>query len=245
MKIKVISPITSEAFKRETEEEVKKFASPDLEISTECIEYGAESIESAYDEALCTPGIIRLAEKAAIKGYHGIFISCMGDPALDACRERVDIPVVGPGRVTMVYAAELAHTFSVVTVLDNVIVLIEDLAKKLGLRDRMASVRTVDLPVLELTDKEKLFNSLVEESVAAIEKDRAHAIILGCTGMLGVADRLRDVMLGKGYEVPVLDPVPVAIKYLENLITLKLSQSKITYMHVAEKERNIWKKLEQ
>lgn len=243
MRIKVITPLTSEAFERETREEVIKFVSPGTEIDTERIEYGAESIESAYDEALCAPGTIRLAEKAQSEGYDGIFISCMGDPALDAVREKIDIPVVGPARTTMLYAADLAHTFSVVTILKNVIVLIEDLAKKLGLIEKMVSVRSVDIPVLELTDKGGLISSLVNESIIAIEEDSAHSIILGCTGMMGVADALKDSLLRKGYNVPVLDPVPIAIRYLETLISLKLSQSKKTYMPVVVKERNIWKRL--
>jgi len=244
MKIKVITPLTSEAFEKETKEEVIKFASPGTEINTERIEYGPESIESAYDEALCAPGAIRLAEKAQSEGYDGIFISCMGDPALDAIREKVDIPVVGPARTAMLYAADLAHTFSVVTILENVIVLIEDLAKRLGLSEKMVSVRSVDIPVLELTDKGGLIRSLVDESIIAIEKDKAHSIILGCTGMMGVADALKDSLLQKGYNVPVLDPVPIAMRYLETLISLRLSQSKRTYMPVAAKERNIWKRLE-
>ena len=167
----------------------------------------------------------------------------MGDPALDAVREKIDIPVVGPARTTMLYAADLAHTFSVVTILKNVIVLIEDLAKKLGLIEKMVSVRSVDIPVLELTDKGGLISSLVNESIIAIEEDSAHSIILGCTGMMGVADALKDSLLRKGYNVPVLDPVPIAIRYLETLISLKLSQSKKTYMPVVVKERNIWKRL--
>lgn len=244
MKIKVITPLTSELFEKETREEVIEYASPGTEIDTERIEYGPESIESAYDEALCAPGTIRLAEKAQSEGYDGIFISCMGDPALDAIREKVDIPVVGPARTTMLYAADLAHSFSVVTILDNVIVLIEDLARKLGLSEKLVSVRSVNIPVLELTDKGRLINSLIDESVTAIERDKAHSIILGCTGMMGAADALRNSLLQKGYNVPVLDPVPIAIRHLESLISLRLSQSKKTYMSVGEKERNIWKRLE-
>jgi len=129
--------------------------------------------------------------------------------------------------------------------LENVIVLIEDMARKLGLSEKLVSVRTVDIPVLGLTDKAKLIASLADESALAIENDRAHAIILGCTGMLGVAEALKDSLLQKGHNVPVLDPVPIGVRYLETLISLNLSQSKKTYMPVALKERNIWKRLEE
>jgi len=243
MKIKVIVPITTKGFIDPTREEAEKFASKGTEIDVECIKYGTASIESAYDEMLDAPGIIKVAEKAQADGFDGVFIDCMGDPALDAVRERLDIPAVGPARATMIYAADLAHKFSIVTVLENVIVLEENLALLLGVRDKLASVRSVEIPVLGLEDKEKLVSALANESLKAIEEDGAHAIIFGCTGMLGVADSISNALKKKGYEVPVIDPVAVAIKYLETLISLGLMQSKKTYMPPPEKERNILERL--
>ncbi len=240
MKIKIIVPITTKKFEESTREEVVKFASPGTEISVEAIQYGTASIESSYDEVLNGPGIIKMAEKAQTEGFDGVFIDCMGDPALDAVREKLEIPVVGPARASMIYAADLAHRFSVVTVLENVVVLVENIALLLGLRDKLASVRHVNIPVLALTDIKKLTETLIEESLRAIKEDGAHAIILGCTGMLGVADDLSQALKNNGYDIPVIYPVAVSIKYLETLISLKLKQSKKTYLSPSEKERNIW-----
>jgi len=181
-----------------------------------------------------------VAERAEAEGYDGIFIDCMGDPALDAVREKLNIPVVGPCRASMIYAADLAHRFSVITVLKNLVVLEENLALLLGVRDKLASVRSVEIPVLALEDKGKLINALIAESIKVIEEDGAHGIILGCTGMLGVNEELSYALRGKGYDIPVIYPVAVSIKYLETLVYLKLKQSKMTYMSPSEKERNIW-----
>jgi len=243
MKIKVIVPITTKEFVEPTKEECERFASEETEIDVGCLEYGTASIESSYDEMLDAPGILKIAEKAQADGFDGIFIDCMGDPALDAARELVDIPVVGPARTSMLYAADLAHKFSIVTVLENVVPLEENLALLAGLKDKLASVRSVEIPVLGLEEKEKLVNALVEESVKAVEEDGAHAIVLGCTGMMGVAEDLSKALVEKGYKVPVIYPVAVSIKYLETLISLNLAQSKKTYMHPPEKERNVLEKL--
>jgi len=240
MKIKIIMPITTKEFEESTREEVVKYASPGTEISVEAIQYGTASIESSYDEMLNAPGIIKMAEKAQAEGFDGIFIDCMGDPALDAVREKLEIPVVGPARASMIYAADLAHSFSVVTVLENAVVLVENIASILGLRDKLASVRYVDIPVLALTDLKKLMETLIEQSLKAVKEDRAHAIILGCTGMVGVADDLSQALKANGYDIPVIYPVAVSVKYLETLISLKLKQSKKTYLTPPEKERNIW-----
>jgi allantoin racemase len=239
VKIKVIIPVTTRNFIEPTREEVEKFASKGTEIDVEAIEYGTASIESAYDEMLDTPGIIKVAEKAQSQGFDGVITDCMADPALDAMREKLDIPVVGPGRVSMLYAADLAHRFSIVTVLENVVAILENRVMGLGLASKLASVRSVNIPVLELADVKKLTGALVAESIKAIEEDGAHAIVLGCTGMLGVSGDLSDALKRKGYEVPVIYPVAVAVKYLETLVSLGLTQSKKTYMPPPEKERNI------
>lgn len=243
MKIKVIIPVTTRDFIEPSREEVEKFASKGTEIDVECLEYGTTSIESMYDEMLCAPGILKMAEAAQSEEFDGVFIDCMGDPALDAVREKLDIPVVGPGRVCVLYAADLAHKFSIVTVLENVVVMLKKLAVEVGLGSKLASVRSVAIPVLGLTDVKKLTDALVDESIKAIEEDGAHAIVLGCTGMLGVAGDLSDALKKKGYEIPVIHPVAVSIKYLETLISLNLTQSKKTYMPPPEKDRNILERL--
>jgi allantoin racemase len=243
MKIKVIVPITTRDFIEPTREEVEKFASKGTEIDVECLEYGTASIESMYDEMLNAPGIIKAAEKSQSQGFDGVIIDCMGDPALDAVREKLDIPVVGPGRVSILYAADLAHRFSIVTVLENVVALLQSKIVGVGLGSKLASVRSINIPVLSLTDVKKLTDALVDESIKAIEEDGAHAIVLGCTGMLGVADDLSQALKKKGYEIPVIYPVAVSVKYLETLIALNLTQSKKTYMRPPEKERNILERL--
>ena len=239
MKIKVIVPVTTKEFVAPTREEVEKFASKGTEIDVEAIEFGTASIESSYDEMLVAPGIIKVAEKAQSDGFDGVITDCMCDPALDALREKLDIPVVGPGSISMLCAADLAHRFSVVTVLENVVTILENRVMEVGLGSKLASVRFINIPVLDLTDVKKLTRALVDESIKAIAEDGAHAIVLGCTGMLGVADDLSDALKKKGYGVPVIYPVAVAVKYLEMLIALGLKQSKKTYMPPPDKDRNI------
>ncbi len=73
-------------------------------------------------------------------------------------------------------------------------------------------------------------SATVQESAAAIERDGAHVIIFGCTGMLGYAEQVRQGLerLGHG-SVPVIDPVPAAVRLAEALVDLGLSHSKRSY----------------
>jgi Asp/Glu/hydantoin racemase len=51
----------------------------------------------------------------------------------------------------------------------------------------VASVRDVDTPVLELNDKGVLESKLLGQIEKAVVEDGAEAVVLGCTGMLGLA----------------------------------------------------------
>ena len=93
------------------------------------VESGPSSIESAYEEYLSVPGAVEKAIQAEKDSFDGIILGCFGDPGLEALREMVKIPVVGPGETAMHIAAMLGHRFSIVTVLDSVVPSLERLAR--------------------------------------------------------------------------------------------------------------------
>jgi len=243
MKIKVIVPVIGEGFLEPTKNEAEKYSSEKTTIDVENLAYGTASIEDYYDEMLVAPDILRIVKEAESDGFDGVFIDCFGDPALDAARELVEIPIVGPGSISMHIASELAHRFSVITVLEDILPLIEDMAYKTGVGKKLASVRSVDIPVLGLEDEEKLMKNLIKESKKSIEKDGAHAIVLGCTGMMGITEKIEKELNNMGYQVPVIYPVAVAIQYLEFLNSIDISHSKRTYRTPPEKERNVYESL--
>ena len=74
-------------------------------------------------------------------------IGCYGDPGLDAFRELIAIPIVGPGEATALVAASLGHRFSVITVTDSVVAFTERQIWNSGVGEKLASVRAVNIPV--------------------------------------------------------------------------------------------------
>lgn len=229
-RIRVVIPIVAEGFRNH--EDFRRLASPGTEISVAQIERGPASIETAFDTALATPDTIRLIREAERDGMDAVVIDCMDDPGMEAGRELVSIPVVGPSQASMHLAAMLGHRFSIVTILDERSVApFENQARAYGVYEKLASVRWVAIPVLKLDrDRERLVHDLVQESAAAIGRDGAHVIIFGCTGMLGYAQQVRQGLerLGHG-SVPVIDPVPAAVRVAEALVDLRLSHSKRSY----------------
>ncbi|RLI09071.1 hydrogenase expression protein HupH [Candidatus Bathyarchaeota archaeon] len=240
MKIKIITPIVIKSFRFDREEyarRIKRLSGlcEDTEVEFESIKRGPTSIESKYDEVLACPDIMRLIKEAEEDGYDAVVVNCFGDPGVMAGRELVKIPVVGPGEASMLVASSLCHKFSVVTVLKNVVPLIEENAKIYGIYSKLASVRSIDIPVLELhADEERTVKALAEEGRIALEEDGAELLILGCTGMTGLAQRLSELL-----DVIVIDPLPTALKFAESLVKLGLSHSKRGFPTPPKKERII------
>ena len=239
MKLKILLPIITNIFNSSVETEAKQFISPDTEVEIQNLDRGTASIESTYDEALASPDIIEKVIQAEKDGFDGVFVDCFGDPAVDAAREMVSIPVVGGFQPAVLTACLLSSSWSVVTVLQSVVPMIRGLARKLGVESNISSVRYINTPVLELSDKVVLQKKLSNEIELAVKNDGAESVIIGCTGMLGLAADLEKISKEKGFHVPVIDPTGVAIGFLELLVRNRISHSKITYPVPTEKERNV------
>ncbi len=238
MKIKVIAPVITDQFNRSIKEEAERFAGSGARIDVENIERGAASIESVYDEVLNAPDVVEAAIRAERDGFDAVFVDCFGDPGVDAARECVAIPVVGGFLPAALTARLLTDRFSIVTVLPNVVPIIRRNTRKLGLEGSIASIRTVNVAVLDLTDPDALKDTLAVEAEKAVREDGAEGIVLGCTGMLGLAEALQQMLAARGFEVPVVDPTGAAVGCLLTLHHNAVSHSKLTYPTPPSKERN-------
>lgn len=237
VRIRVVAPVVATPLVPAVFEQYSAAARPGTEMSLATLDKGPPSIECRYDEALAVPDVIAKVVRAEQEGMDAAIIDCMGDPGLDAAREKVSMPVIGPAETSLHVAAMLAHRFSVVTVLDTLIPAFDHHALRAGLTSRMASVRTVGIPVLELDDHSRLLEALVEQSVRAVKEDRAHLLILGCTGMAGLVTGLLAGLEHHGItDVPVIDPTVLAVKVAEALVDLRLRHSKRTYPTPPEKQ---------
>lgn len=237
MRIRVIAPVTTRGFLGPTEQTYVAAARPDNEISVVGLDRGPASLESDYEDALAVPDLLNKVRAAAREGVDAVIIDCVADPGLRPARELVCIPVIGAAQASMHLAAILAHRFSVVTILERDTPLMERMVCLYGLKDKFASTRPVNIPVLELDkDRDRLLAALIEESARAVLEDGAQAIVFGCTGMKGLARRVQEGLAQRGCEVPVIDPSLAALKWAEGLVETELAHSKRTYPYPPEKE---------
>lgn len=236
MKLLDIVPVTAQGLiSEDMERYINKYLSADTVMDITQITKGTPSIESEFDEAMCAPDIIDHCIRAEKEGYEGVFINCFGDPGVRAARERVDIPVFGGFEPVMHLALGTADQIGIVTVLPNVLPMIRGEIAKARLEGRVACVRSVGIPVLDLSDHDKLYGALLDESIKAIKEDGAQTIVLGCTAMVDVAETVEAGLHEAGYEIPVLEAARSAVMLLELNVKMGLKQSRITYMPVPEK----------
>ena len=237
VKIRVIAPVVATPLVAVVFEQYLAAARSDTEMSLATLDKGPPSIECRYDEALAVPDVVAKIVQAEQDGMDAVIVDCMGDPGVEAAREMVSIPVIGPAETSMHVASMLGHRFSVVTVVDSLIPAFDHHALKTGLTRQLASVRTVNIPVLELDDHVRLLDALVDQSVRAIREDGAHVIIFGCTGMAGMARGVQEGLKREGIsDVPVIDPTTLSVKVAEALVDIGLAHSKRTYPPPPEKK---------
>ncbi|MCG8605347.1 aspartate/glutamate racemase family protein [bacterium] len=207
---------------------LRKYASPDTQVGIEDVPEGPASIESMYEEYLSIPTTLKRTAELETEGWDALIIGCFGDPGLDGARELVSIPVIGPCEASVLLAASLGHRFSIITITESVIVSTERLVRNVGVGEKLASVRAVDIPVLELKgDRERTIEATLAEGQKAIRDDRADTLILGCMsmGFLEVAESVAPKL-----KVPVINPAKAALKFAEALVGAGLSHSRQAYM---------------
>lgn len=181
---------------------------------------GPPSIETFNDEAMAVAEMLPVIETEA-GSADAIVINCMADPGVQAVRELVDVPVVGPAEASVSLAMQLGHSFAIVTIFDNGAPWTELQVRAMGVESRLAAAVGVDIPVLELEqDLEKTTAYLLAAARDCVENRGADVLILGCTGMYPVVERIRQEL-----DVPVIEPLSAAFKTAETLATLGLAHS--------------------
>lgn len=230
--IRVVVPIVglSEAALANRKEILDRYKENRTRIEFRVIREGPSSIESAYDEQLAGPEVVREVVRADKEGADAVIIWCADDPALDAAREVVRIPVVGPGAASLYVAAMLADRFTVITVVEQLASSVWRHVQTMGLGGRLSSVRAIDIPVLGIEDDgQETFLRMAREAEEAVREDGAQAIVLGCMGMINLSERLTTHLQTNGMPIPVVNPAIASLKVAEMLVSLGLSQSKLSY----------------
>jgi allantoin racemase len=206
---------------------LRRYANLGTEVEVHSIPHGPGSIESSYDAALVVPELLKVAPEAEGDGFDALIIGCFSDPGIDALREIVEMPIIGPGASAMHLAAQLGSRFSIISPLAGGGGRIAARLRGLGLRDKFASVRGIAMSVLDLAQQpEATLERIATTGRCMAEEDGADVLVLGCMSMafLDITEALQ-----KRLGMPVVNPVMAALKTAEMLVAMHLSHSKSAY----------------
>ena len=222
MRILVVNVNTTASITDTIAQQARAAASPGTEIVGLTPFFGAESVEGNFESYLAAIAVMDRV-MAYDQPFDAVIQAGYGEHGREGLQELLNVPVVDITEAAASTAMFLGHAYSVVTTLDRTVPLIEDRLKLAGLYQRCASVRASGMAVLELEeDPLAAMQAIVREAELAIRDDKAEVICLGCGGMAGLDEQIR-----QRTGVPVVDGVTAAVTIAESLVRLGLSTSKI------------------
>ena len=136
---------------------------------------GPDELDCNTDEAFAAAEMVKESIRAEKEGYDAIVIYCFSDVGIDAIRENVRIPVIGPGETSLAAASMICNRFTVLTSESiNIPRTYRRLMRNGIAREKMAAVRALDIPIGELrTNPEATEKYLKAVCKKAVEEDHS------------------------------------------------------------------------
>lgn len=133
-------------------------------------------------------------------------IACYSDPGLHVCREGTDRPVFGIAESGVLTALARGDRFGVIAIAQRSIRRHIRYLREMGLMDRLAGERPLDMTVAETASGEGTLAKMIAVGRELKEKDGADVIVMGCAGMARHRKPLEEAV-----GVPVIDPTQAAV----------------------------------
>ena len=174
------------------------------EIVCETLAEGPFGIESQADADGVTMPLRRFIE--GDNSSAAFVIACYSDPGLHVCREATTRPVLGIAECGVLTALTRAETFGVIAIAQRSIRRHLRYLRQMGLMDRLAAERPLDMSVAETASGEDTLARMISIGRALKNEDGADAIVMGCAGMARHRKALEDAL-----GIPVIDPTQAAV----------------------------------
>jgi allantoin racemase len=204
-RIVVVNPNSNEAVTRGLDEALRPLAFADgPEIVCATLAEGPYGIETQADVESVAMALRRFVESD--NGADAFVIACYSDPGLHVCREGTDRPVFGIAESGVLSALARAETFGVIAIKQRSIRRHLRYLRQMGLTDRLAGERPLEMSVAETASGEDTLDRLIAVGRELRDEDGAGAIVMGCAGM---ARHRRSLEQALG--VPVIDPTQAAV----------------------------------
>ena len=174
---------------------------PEIECRT--LAEGPYGIETQEHVESVTLPLRRLV--AGSNDIDAFVIACYSDPGLAVCREATARPVFGINEAGVLTALARGERVGVIAIGQRSIRRHVRYMRQLGLMDRFAGERPLNMSVAEASGEQTL-DRMIDVGGELRDKDGADVIVMGCAGMARHRQPL-EAALG----IPVIDPTQAAV----------------------------------
>jgi allantoin racemase len=228
MKIKIIEPVIETENTRETEfdhEYIQRCLGEGVEYDIEFIAQGLESLESLTEQAVNIPEVLKIVNKVDDEEFDGIFVNCFDDPGVAAAHEITKLPIFGGFLPAITIASRTGLRIAIVTTSHKGDASLEHLFKVYGVSKYIQDVRYLDEAVLDLNQKEKTLQNLLQQCKIMHQQKTIDTVIIGCTAMSYLVHDLKVILRENDLPLQIIEPKMAGLKMVKMVAEMGLSNS--------------------
>jgi Asp/Glu/hydantoin racemase len=209
------------------------------------IEHAGENRDEEFLANITTGFLKRVKEISEMGKYDAIVASGSLDPGFFAGRSICKIPIASSIHSAIHVASLIGDRFTIIELSDAMALIIRHYVQLYGLSHKLASVRTIASSStyvmgfirkykkedrINVPEVKKLLDDIAVQCIAAIEKDMADSLIIGCPALQPFEDEIRQRLDESGYnEIQLICELPAAVEMAKAMVNMKLTQAPRAY----------------
>ena len=210
-KVVMINPNSTEYITQMLAEAASETAGGRLDVEVITNRRGPAAIESDQDVVDCASSMLQTLRNHPADAY---VVGCFSDPGLAAAQEEFDVPVFGIAESSIHVALQMSSAVGIIAGLDKAIPRHQVYWEKLGAAPNIVGEIACGRGVLDLESEEAFADVLAAGT--ELKAAGAEVLVLGCAGMVEMADRLA-ADLG----IPVVEPCRAALQRATKALSSK------------------------
>lgn len=201
-KVVMINPNSTEYITQMLAEAASETAGSSLDVEVITNRGGPAAIESDQDVVDCASSMLETLRDHPADAY---VVGCFSDPGLASAQAEFDVPVFGIAESSIHVALQISSAVGIIAGLDKAIPRHQVYWEKLGAARNIVDEIACGRGVLDLESEEAFADVLAAGT--ELKAAGAEVLVLGCAGMVEMADRLA-ADLG----IPVVEPCRAALQ---------------------------------
>jgi allantoin racemase len=222
MKLLLINPNTTQAVTDAVLATARASAQPGTELKAVTAAFGPVVIGSRAENAVAQHGVLSLLAEHA-PGCDAVVLAVSLDTGLWACRELLDVPVIGMTEAGLLMGCTLAPRMGVLTYGRRMGPMYRELVDSYGLAARVTGIATLDVtPQQTFSEPQVVQQAVLAAARQLVEHDGAEAVLFAGAALASMAAHLQPQM-----DVPLLDGIACAVALAQARVQMPMPKARV------------------